>query len=118
MQNSTFRTLARASVAAVAALLTGCQDKLSHKNFELIQQGFSTQHEVTQLIGDPDEAAANRWMYERPDKHLFAFVDFDEEGVVARKQWVDAKEAVWEDTRPDPEGRSSSETLRRQKGRR
>ena len=85
---------------AMALLLTGCQDKLTHENFGQIRQNVSTRPIVTGLIGEPDDRLANRWSYERPDKHLFVFIDFDEDGYVSRKQWIDAMSAEWEDTKP------------------
>lgn len=85
---------------AMALLLTGCQDKLTHENFGQIRQNVSTRPIVTGLIGEPDDRLVNRWSYERPDKHLFVFIDFDEDGYVSRKQWIDAMSAEWEDTKP------------------
>ncbi len=93
----------------------GCQDKLTHDNFSRIQQRASTQREVELTIGEPDQKIGTRWMWERPDKHLTAMIDYDEQGLVSRKQWIDGTTGTWEDTEPEKEGQSSSQTIRIEK---
>ncbi len=98
------RSLARlgglAIVLVSVAMLVGCQapDKLVYDNYTRIQTHLSTQADVTHSIGDPDHVLGERWMYERPEKHLNVFVDFDESGRVVRKQWIDALDETWEDS--------------------
>lgn len=109
--------LIKAGLAVVmAALLTGCQDKLTHENFMQIRQNVSTQPMVTDLLGEPDNEVGERWYYERPDKHLFVFIDFDEDGYVSRKQWIDAMSSEWEDTKPMKGDRSARESTRIERG--
>ena len=103
-------------MVATALLLTGCQDKLTHENFGQIRQNVSTRPIVTGLIGEPDDRLVNRWSYERPDKHLFVFIDFDEDGYVSRKQWIDAMSAEWEDTKPMEGDQDSRESTRIDRG--
>ncbi len=79
----------------------GCRapDKLVHDQFVRIRPHHSNQAEVVDLIGEPDSRLQNHWVYQRPDRHLVVFVEFDEKGQVSRTQWVDAGQEVWEDTR-------------------
>ena len=101
-----------AAVATVAILLAlaGCQDKLAHERFSQIQVHGSTRGEVTALIGEPDDDLGDQWLYQRPDKHLTVLVDFDERGLVSRKQWIDADAELWEDTESPAPARPSSST--------
>lgn len=109
--------LAQVGLAVVVAvLLTGCQDKLTHENFTQIRRNVSTRPIVTGLIGEPDDRVGGRWSYERPDKHLFVFIDFDEGGYVSRKQWIDAMSPQWEDTKPMEDDQDSRETTRIERG--
>jgi len=96
-----FRFSSAMCLVGLLAVVTGCQgkqDKLAYDNFIRIQQHLSTQAEVVQVLGEPSHVLGTRWMYERPDKHLFALIDFDGAGRVTQKQWVDAPAAVWEDS--------------------
>jgi hypothetical protein len=85
-----------------AALLvaTGCasRDKLTEQNFRQIRVNASTETDVQDLIGEPNSKLPGLWMYQRPDKHLTAMVDFDESGKVVRVQWIDALGEKWEDS--------------------
>ncbi len=83
---------------------TGCNDPLQYENFSHIRQNATMQWEVEKLIGDPDQKLDNQWLYERPEKHLTALVDFDSDGTVTRKQWIDADSGVWEDSQEPGEG--------------
>lgn len=87
-----------------ALLFTGaCRapDRLTPDNYSRIAQLASTQSEVSALIGEPTNRLGERWLYERPQQHLFVFVDFDDQGRVVRKQWIDATTGQWEDTQPN-----------------
>lgn len=90
-------------IVAVGAL-AGCQDKLTYERFQMIRVDATMSHEVEHLLGEPTDILGNRWIYERPDDHLFAFVDYDEGGTVSRKQWYDAENEVLEDSNPEQEG--------------
>ena len=101
MQHCRFGLWSALCILGMSALLTGCQgkkDKLVYENFTRVQERLSTQADVTLTLGEPDHVLGDRWMYERPDKHLFAYIDFDQGGRVARKQWIDARAPVWEDS--------------------
>jgi len=82
-------------------LLTGCEtkDKLVHSNYDRIRLNATSQDEVKDLIGDPDNKLGDLWMYNRPDAHLTVMIDFDEKGQVTRKQWIDAmNDDPWTDS--------------------
>ncbi len=88
---------------AVVVMLTGCRDLLTQGNFSQIYEHRSSHVEVARMIGEPDEKLGDQWLYLRPGKHLTAIVEFDADGLVARKQWIDADSAVWEDSADEPE---------------
>lgn len=89
------------SVFGVGMLLSGCAapDRLAHANYERIQQNASTQSEVEGLLGNPTNKLGDTWIYERPDKHLTVMIDFDKNGKVERKQWIDGLGETWHDTK-------------------
>ncbi len=107
----------QASLALVlTAVLTGCQDKLTHENFSQIRVDVSTQPIVEGLIGQPTDMFADRWFYERPKKHLTVLIDFNDSGYVSRKQWIDAMTATWDDTQPDETDSSTREGVLIERG--
>ena len=86
-------------VVCLAALFAGCrQDPLAYENFRQIQQNHSTQADVLTMLGDPEEEFEGHWLYERPNKHLIVLIEFDEDGLVSRKQWIDAEDKFWDDS--------------------
>lgn len=102
--------LALTTILALVAL-TGC-DKLTRNHFELIQQGVDDKEDVERTLGRPDHVMGQAWHYERVDQHLNVQIDFDEQGVVSRKQWIDANTGDWIDTAPPPADQSTSESTR------
>jgi hypothetical protein len=91
------------SVLAVlsAMLVAGCQsrpDAVMHRNFVQIRENASTRDEVSSLLGTPEHRIGDTWMYTRPERHLTVIIDFDANGAVIRKQWVDGENASWEDS--------------------
>ena len=110
MQTIRLRWLTLSTLSLVAVLTVGCKDLLVYENFSQIRQNSSSQVEVARLIGEPDNLCGNQWLYERPGKHLFAFVDFDESGRVIRKQWIDGAGNFWEDSAPDGIADSSTQS--------
>ena len=102
MNIRTHRRSAGLCLVAVLLFTGACRspDRLSPDNYSRITQHASTQREVSALIGEPTNRLGERWLYERPQQHLFVFVDFDDQGRVLRKQWVDATTGQWEDTQP------------------
>lgn len=85
---------------AALVVAPGCssRDKLTEQNFRQIRVNVSTETEVQNLIGEPSSKLPGLWMYQRPDKHLTAMVDFDDAGKVVRVQWIDALGEKWEDS--------------------
>ncbi len=89
---------------------SGCaKDRVTYDNYAMIRQNATSQSEVVDLFGEPTQKLGNQWMYERPKEHRFVFIDFDDSGRVVRKQWIDAKDAAWEDSRGPADGASKSE---------
>ena len=88
-------------VGALTVFLVGCAapDRLAHTNYDRIQKHGSSHGEVLELIGEPDNKLGDTWLYERPDKHLTVMIDFDKDGKVERKQWIDGLGESWEDTK-------------------
>lgn len=91
------------SVLAVlsAMLVAGCQstpDAVMHRNYAQIRENASTREEVGSLLGTPEHRIGDTWMYTRPERHLTVIIDFDANGAVIRKQWVDGETENWEDS--------------------
>lgn len=96
MRRITGLMLACASLLAASACAS--RDKLTEQNFRQIRLSASTEDDVKNLIGEPTSKLPGLWMYQRPDKHLTAMVDFDDQGKVTRVQWIDALGEKWEDS--------------------
>lgn len=89
----------------LAVFLTGCQqDRLTRNSFSQVRQNASTQEDVRATLGEPSAVLGDRWIYERPDQHLTVLIDFDEQGHVLRKQWVDGVTGEWQDTKDSSSG--------------
>lgn len=80
------------------ALVLGC-DPLTRTHYDIIVVDVANEMDVQHSIGDPTYRRPNEWHYERPDQHLNVIVDFNSEGIVTRKQWIDAKSGDWADTK-------------------
>ena len=92
---------------SVALGLFGCaqnRDKLAYDNFTQIRTQVHSREDVEAILGEPDHRLDDRFMYERPDKHLHVFVEFDEKGRVTRTQWIDGLGETWHDS-DDPKPR-------------
>ena len=102
-------------IGLVGLGVMGCEeDKLTRSRFDMITVSIDDTFDVEKMIGPPDDKVFEMWSYERVDKHLNVFIHFDEENVVARKEWHDTLNDVHFDTmeageRPDYE----STTIRR-----
>ena len=97
------------TMLAVSMLAFGCKDLLVHENFARIRQNATMQAEVERIIGEPDHRLGELWRYDRPQKHLTVLIDFDRNGQVTRKQWIDAMSGVWEDSNESPADRNSAQ---------
>ena len=79
----------------------GCaqkQDRLAYDNFTQIKTKVHSREDVEAILGEPDHRLDDRFLYERPDKHLHVFVEFDDKGRVTRTQWIDGMGETWHDT--------------------
>ena len=100
-------------LVAGAVLMLGACDNLTRNHYEMILQNVSTTDDVARTIGDPDSMLEGQWQYERVDKHLNVIIDFNDDGVVVRKQWISAGEGVWDDTeKPGETDAHESTTIR------
>jgi hypothetical protein len=90
------------ALSAAVAALAGCE-KLTRERFEMIRVQMDAKADVEKLIGPADYKLPSQWHYERDDQHLVVRIDFDNKGVVARKQWIDAMHADWKDSQPPDE---------------
>src|SRR3989304_6065452 len=65
---------------SVAIGLAGCaqkRDRLAYDNFTQIRTQVHSRDDVEAILGEPDQRFDDRFMYERPDKHLHVFLEFD-----------------------------------------
>ena len=86
--------------AGIALSAAGCaeKDRLVHENYAQIRAHASTMDDVEAALGPPTNKLDDRWIYERPDKHLVVIIEHDKSGRVTRTQWVDALGETWHDT--------------------
>lgn len=86
----------------VAGLLGGCRsnprDMLIQRNFSQVHPSTTTRAEVSAMLGAPEHRIGDTWMYTRPERHLTVIIDFDDQGRVARKQWIDGESGRWNDS--------------------
>jgi hypothetical protein len=92
-----------AAVAGFGLILSGGCDRLTRSHFDMITTNVDAEMDVEKLLGPPNDKVQNQWVYERPEKHLHVLLDFNDNGVVTRKQWVDGSAEEWSDSSPpDP----------------
>ncbi len=107
------RTILCGALWMIGALGGCAENKMTRQNWDMIKEGTSTKDEVRLTLGDKYTALGNQWEYEDEDKHLHATIHFDEKGVVARKEWMDAKSGEWTGAAPQinerPQGRMDSQ---------
>lgn len=76
-------------LVVTGVMVAGCAEKLTYERFSTITPQRSTEAQVVDVLGEPDDRAANQWIYSRFDRDLTVIVTFDDEGVVRQKQWMD-----------------------------
>ena len=81
----------------------------------MIVVDVSNQADVRHTIGKPTYVRDDQWHFERPARHLNVLVDFNPEGTVTRKQWIDAARNEWVDSQPAQEGARRESTRVRTK---
>ncbi|HNQ21755.1 MAG TPA: hypothetical protein PKK06_01530 [Phycisphaerae bacterium] len=99
MMRSTLHASLCLFLTACVLALAGCaKDKLTRERFDMVQQHMTTQAQVADLLGEPTEQLGSQWFFERHDRGVTVLIDFDQEGQVARKQWIDANTREWFDS--------------------
>lgn len=99
---------------AVVAVLSGCaENKLTRHNYDMIKEGQSTRSEVRHTLGVKHLAErGDQWEYEDMDRHLSVVFYFNGDGIVQRKEWIDAASGEWDGAAPhidqNPEGEEIS----------
>lgn len=88
------------ALVGIALSSPGCSspDCVTRANYTQIQQNVHSHADVEAILGEPDSKLADMWIYQRPDDHLTVMIDFDADGRVTRKQWVDGVQGAWDDT--------------------
>ena len=89
---------------------TGC-DPLTRNRFDMIKVDVAGEGDVRGTIGEPTRVLPGHWHYERPERHLNVLIDFNDQGVVSRKQWIDAVGNEWFDSQP-PQEETTGESIR------
>ena len=106
------------AIFATSLLLLGCESKLNHKNFQMIQIGADDRADVREILGKPTSDMGDVWIYDKSGEHT-AQVYFDDDGRVLNKEWMSAKTGDWEgkdpwtDEPPQGEVRESHTKVRR-----
>ncbi len=91
-------------------LIAGC-DPLTRNHYEIITVDVDTRTDVKHIIGEPTRSIDGQWHYERPEKHLNVFIDFNSGDVVTRKQWIDNMTQEWSDTMEPGDSNTSEKTI-------
>jgi len=107
------RTLMLSLLGVFVFALTGCESKLTRRNFEMVKKGTSTKLEVQHTLGeDYDVRGDKEWEYEDAKRHLSVFIYFDDNGKVLRKEWISGESGEWDGAAPNidenPEGKEFS----------
>lgn len=107
------RTLILSLLAGFVFALTGCESKLTRRNFEMIKKGTSTKLEVENTLGaDYDVRGDKEWEYEDEKRHLTVYIYFDDDGKVLKKEWISGETGEWAGAAPNidenPEGEEFS----------
>lgn len=101
------RKMAIFSFAALSiGTIAGCaENKLTRNRYDLIRVGSSTKDEVKAALGDQYLIDRGKeWEYDNEAKHLSVWFEFDENGVVSRKQWFSGEGGLEHDSSTGPEG--------------
>ncbi len=83
----------------------GCAENLlTRERYDLIREGSSTKDEVKAALGEKYLIDRGKeWEYDNESEHLSVWFEFDERGVVKRKQWFSG-DGIEHDSNTDPEG--------------
>ena len=81
----------------LAVLAAGCQapaDRMQIENFRQIRATVSSQADVAAVLGEASAEFEGKWLYERPEKHIRAIIDFGSAeaktkyGIIGVKVWI------------------------------
>ncbi len=108
------RCIIAAFLLTIPLTLSGCaEDKVTRQNYDQIIEGKSNKDEVRLTLGDKYANRGDHWEYEGKDEHLSVVFYFDENGVVRRKEWIDAETGEWDGAAPHidkkTEGRNAND---------
>lgn len=78
------------AAALVLMTATGCAEKFSRHNYDLVQVGVDEHYDVQKLLGHPTNEVDEAWYYEHPKKDYSAMIHFGHDGKVSGKQWFDS----------------------------
>lgn len=95
-----------ALLVASGAFSAGCRagkDRVEYDNFNRIQPYRSTAMEVERILGPPDHKLGELWIYSRAKGRRMVKIEIGEDGIVQRKEWIDADRGVWEDSDSPPQ---------------
>lgn len=109
MRTAMPKTLGMMSLGLALLAGTGCEN-LTRSRFEMVSVNVSTREDVRHTLGPPSYVMDGRWQFERPERHINVLIDFDERGVVTRKQWIDANTGEWADSKPAGDESSREKT--------
>ncbi len=93
----------------------GCAEKLTYERFGMLSRGTSDKVDAEMTLGAPNTKLPDQWIWERPNKGLTAWIEFDADGRITSKRWVDAERNQIEIDDPDAgaaDGSSTSTTIR------
>ncbi len=85
------------AIGLLLLVSSGC-DPLTRAHFDMIKVNVDTKSDVKELIGPPTNKLDDEWHYQRMDKHLEVFIDFNDKDVVTRKQWIGGEDEEWYDS--------------------
>ena len=89
---------------------TGC-DPLTRNRFDMMKVDVADEADVRATIGEPTLVLPGQWHFERPERHLNVLIDFNDQGVVSRKQWINTLSNEWFDSQP-PQEETTGESIR------
>ncbi|HWL92239.1 MAG TPA: hypothetical protein VNT79_01780 [Phycisphaerae bacterium] len=102
----TFRLAAIGLSSVVFLSLTGCaKSQLTRQNYDLIRVGSSNKEEVKSALGEQHLVdRGNQWEYDDSKQSVSVWFEFDDNGVVTRKQWYSGEGGLEHDSQGSPDG--------------
>ena len=87
-------------ITACGMLAAGCASKPrpTFEGYSAFTPRATTQAEVVAAFGNPDQVMDNQWYYSGVHREQTCIIEFDSNGYLARKQWMDAANHRWHDS--------------------